>query len=94
VLGGFSLIDRAKQVARHKIPEPGNIQPSRVTGWVEITITRPSLYTFGGGVNSAGQQEITIQSPLIPTINPSGTWTKALYIGEFAPGLELTNFCF
>jgi transglutaminase-like putative cysteine protease len=80
---------------RFQIPEPGNILPERAAAWVEFEITRANLYQMGGGVNGVGQAEIVIQSPLMPTIHPlTGNWTRALYIGTFALGIEYIGACY
>jgi len=81
---------------RFQIPLPGRIEPSRVTGYVEVEITRANFYVFGGGTNSAGGTEITITAPLMPTpfVGALGNPRRALYIGPFAFGIEQGAVCF
>ena len=72
--------------ARFQIPRP-------VTGYIEFEITRPALYVIGGGTNSVGGVEYVIKSPLLPWPHPRGGIGRALYVGDYAFGLEVTNIC-
>jgi len=87
--------DSINVATRFQIPRPDKIDPSRITGWVEITITRDGYYVIDGRVNSAGQTELIIREPLVPTIHPYyKTATRALYIGPYAFALNISNVCF
>lgn len=73
--------------ARFQIPNPP-------TGYVDFEIYRPAFYTVSSGTNSVGGVEYLISSPLFPWPHPAGGIGKALYIGEYAFGLQLTDTCF
>lgn len=80
---------------RFQISRPDRIQPERVTGWIEITITRDNYYLIANGANSADQVEYVIREPLMPVIHPvTSVPTRGLYIGQYAFGLEVSNVCF
>ena len=75
-------------ITRFQIPNP-------VTGYVEFAITRANFYFIDSGINSVGQREFIVREPLMPSINPRTLRpTRALYIGEYAFGLQVTDVCF
>ena len=77
------------------IPEPGDIQPQRVTGWIEITITRDYFFVIDQKINNVPQTEYIIKEPLMPTIHHvNSTLTRGLYLGPNPFGLEVTDVCF
>ena len=68
-----------------------------MSGWVEFAITRANYYVIATGVNGGGQREFVIQSPLFPFPDVrSGTpkLTPALYVGDYAWGIQFIDACF
>ena len=93
---GIGCPPNALDVAtRFQIERPDRIVPEKVTGWIEITITRNNYYVIEEKVNTVPQTEYIIREPLAPTIHPINlTLTRGLIISPYTFGLEVTNICF
>ena len=77
------------------IPGQGDIHLKRVTGRIEITITRDNYFIIDQKANDVPQTEYIIREPLMPTIHPVNlTLTRSLYLGLNPFGLEITDVCY
>ena len=68
-----------------------------VSGYVAALVTRDNYFVFGGGSNAHGGTEITIKAPLVPTPfrdTKTGVFKGAVYIGQYAFGIEQGEVCF
>jgi hypothetical protein len=88
--------DAIDVVTRFQIPAPGEEDPSRVTGFVDLAITRQTYISVSTGVNSRGQREYIIREPLFPTLHPlTQKPVRALLIrNPWSFGVEIENICF
>jgi hypothetical protein len=83
-------------VTRFQIPPPPAApDPTRVTGYVDLLITRLNYYTFDSQPNGVGETEIIVREPLLPTPIPlpTGQPRRGLFFGLGAFGIELSDVC-
>jgi hypothetical protein len=83
-------------VTRFQIPPPPAApDPTRVTGYVDLLITRLNYYTFDSNPNAVGEVEIVVREPLLPTPipSPTGEPRRGLFFGPGAFGIELSDVC-
>jgi hypothetical protein len=79
------------------MPNPGKIDPSEVTGYVDIIELRKGyLNVQAAGVNSAGQMEYKITRPIIfvPEFRPSPPFGSIATALILTPGVvEIDDVC-